>query len=118
MPTYSDVKNATVGTSETLVGTFDVPMGAKLIGFRAWSATGTGHVTKVRFSISGIPEPQTYAAGLVPCQDGTAAGAGSQAAYCPVQPLDIPVPSSGGVKVYATANAASQDVYVQLIWVK
>ncbi|RLI42403.1 hypothetical protein DRO69_10405 [Candidatus Bathyarchaeota archaeon] len=116
---YSDVKNATVGTSETKVGSYSIPGGSKIIGFRAISATGTGFVTKVRFDFPGITTPQTYSPGVAPCLDGTAAGAGSQVNYVPLERVEIPVPGNiNSVDVYATCNAASQDVYVQLVWVK
>lgn len=118
MTVYSEVKNATVGTSETKVGSYNIPGGARIIGFRAISATGTGFVTKVRFDYPGIKTPQTYSPGVAPNLDGTPAGDGSQGTYIPLEKVDIPVEGNiNSVDVYATCNAASQDVYVQLVWV-
>lgn len=117
MPIYSDIKNATVGTSETKVGSFNIPGGATIIGFRAISKTGTGFVTKVRFDYPGIATPQVYSPGIAPSLDGTAAGTGAQSVYVPLVPVNIPVKGNiNSVDVYATASASSQDVYIQLVW--
>jgi hypothetical protein len=117
MPVYGDYVNATVGTSETKVGTINVPAGSKIISLVVATHT-TGGVVAVRLDYAGVQTPKKF---LVPAMyglGGTVSGIGVHGSQAFEIPLDEDIPSDKSIDIYAIADASSTPVYVGLKWVK
>lgn len=117
MPIFGDYVNNTVGTSETKVGSINVPAGSKLIAVVV-ATHGTGGVVAVRLDYAGIQTPKKF---LVPAMygiGGTVSGIGVHGSPAFVIPLDEDMPTDKTVDIYAIADAASTPVYVGLWWQK
>lgn len=117
MPVFADYVTATVGTSETKVGSISVPGGSRIISIVV-GTHATGGVVAVRLDYAGIQTPKKF---LIPAMfsiGGTPSGSGVVPSPALEIPIDEPIPSDKVIDIYAIADAASTPVYVGLRWVR
>lgn len=113
MPIFGDWVNATVGTTETKVGTIMVPGGSRLIALVV-ATHGTGGVVAVRLDYPGVQTPKKF---LVPCMfgiGGTVSGIGVHGSPAFVIPLDEPIEVDKNIDIYAICDTANTPCYVGL----
>ena len=117
MPVFGDFVTASVGTTETKVGTISVPAGSRLISIVV-ATQGTGAPLYVRLDYAGIQTPKKFLVPQMYSKTGTPTGSGvTPSSACEI-PIDEPITTDKNIDIYAVCDTASTPLYVGLKWVR
>jgi len=115
MPIFGDYVSGSVGTSETKVGTINVPAGSRIIGLTV-ATQDTGAPLAVRLDYAGVQTPKKFLIPQMYSKTGTPAGTGVTPSTACTIPLDEPITTDKSIDIYAICDTANTTLYVGLIW--